>query len=117
MTVKSLSDPIKEDIARLLEGVTLGEDVSFEANIALQPSPEGMIPMVGVILIVPSGILGQEIIGAALMALGAAQNEALLTDHLRNMWSNLMDQRSRLLANPLDPGGPGIILPPNGNGP
>jgi hypothetical protein len=116
--ITSLSDPIKERIPRLLESVTFGEDVQWEANVQLQPTPQGMVPMVGVILIIPSGLLGQEIVGAAIMPLGMAQGDETLMDHLRAMWENLIAQRSQMLANPQAPPGPGgLYLPPNGNHP
>lgn len=118
MTISSLSDPIKERIPRLLENVTFGDDVAWEANVQLQPTPEGMVPMVGVILIIPSGILGQEIVGAAIMPLGMAQSDDNMVQHLRAMWENLINQRSQILANPQAPPGPGgLYLPPNGNHP
>jgi hypothetical protein len=116
MTISSLSDPIKERIPRLLEYITFGEDVAWEVNIQLQPTPQGMTPMAGVILIIPSGLLGQEIVGAAIMPLGMAQNDDAMEQHLRAMWENLIAQRSNMLANPEGPPG-GLIIPNNGNHP
>jgi hypothetical protein len=116
MTVSSLADPIRERIPRLLEYVTFGEDVAWDVNIQLQQTGQGMAPMVGVILIIPSGLLGQEIVGAAIMPLGMAQNDEAMDQHLRAMWDNLTAQRSQMLANP--EGSPGLYIPPpNGNHP
>jgi hypothetical protein len=117
MTAIAMIDPIRERLPRMLDEVTFGEDVQWECNIQLQPIAEGgMVPMVGVILIMASPLLGQEILGAATMPLGLAQADETLKIQLRQMWDGLCQQRSQMLGQ-TPPSGPFILPPTNGQHP
>jgi hypothetical protein len=110
-------DPIRERIPRLLDELSFGEDLQWEANVQLQPIPgNGMAPMVGIILVMNSPVLGQEILGAAAVPLGLAQADETLLGQLRQMWEGLCAQRSQMLGQ-ANPGGPFILPPQNGNHP
>lgn len=116
MTATAIMDPIRERIPRLLDELSFGEDLQWEANCQLQPIPGGMAPMVGIILVMNSPILGQEILGAAAVPLGLAQNDETLLGQLRQMWEGLCSQRSQMLGH-ANPGGPIVLPPTNGNQP
>jgi hypothetical protein len=117
MTAIAMIEPIRERLPRLLNEVSFGEDVQWEANIQLQPiDGGGMVPMVGIILIMSSPILGQEILGAAAVPLGVAQGDETFLAQLRQMWDGLCAQRSQMLGQGPS-GGPFILPPTNGNQP
>lgn len=116
MTVTGIMDETREMIPDILSQISFGEDVEWEAVFQLMPTPQGPQPGVILVLTLASAILGQGMIGTAAVPLPVAKERVPLTEALRGLFEQLMNQRSQIANGGPGPAG-GLILPANGNHP
>lgn len=116
MAITGIMDETREMIPDILNQITFGEDVEWEAIFQLMPTAQGPQPGVILILTLSSAILGQGMIGTAAVPLPVAKDRIPLTEALRGLFENLMNQRSQITNGGPGPTG-GLIVPGNGNHP
>lgn len=110
---RDLTSTLRDYVSAGVDAHALGDDVGWAVTVQMMPTPQGIITATVITLDIPSLVLGEHVVGSAMMPTVTPTAEQV-AKAVGDLLGQLREQRSAQAAqaNGHHPGGPSSLIRP-----